>query len=114
MRKPGISAIIITLNEERNIGRCLESVREVADEMIVVDSHSTDSTVAIAKAAGARVIDRDWEGYSTTKNKANAEAQYDYVLSLDADEALDDTLLKEIHNIKAAGLSMLATGTPST
>lgn len=105
MRKPGISAIIITLNEERNIGRCLESLRDIADEIIVVDSHSTDQTTAIAEAAGARVIVRDWEGYSATKNRAHSDAQFSYVLSLDADEALDERLLASITNAKKSGLA---------
>jgi len=102
---PGISAIIITLNEERNIGRCLESLQGIADEIIVVDSHSTDRTRQIAEAHGARVIERDWEGYSATKNRANADANHAYILSLDADEALDNTLRASMLAAKHQGLS---------
>jgi len=96
----GISVVIITLNEERNIARCIESVQCIADEVIVVDSHSEDKTCEIAKLLGARVISQDWLGYAATKNFANRMAKFDYILSLDADEALSDSLKKSILEIK--------------
>ena len=89
---PALSVVIITFNEERNIGRCLESVKSLADEIVVVDSHSTDRTGEICRAAGAVFIRHDWQGYSETKNFAAAQATHDWILSLDADEALSDAL----------------------
>ena len=83
-----LSVVVITRNEERNLPRLLDSVRDVADEIIVFDSGSTDATVAMATAAGARVVSCDWKGWSATKNEANAEARGQWILSLDADEAL--------------------------
>ena len=91
-----LSVVIITFNEEQNIGRCLESVREVADEIIVLDSHSTDNTVSIARNLGAKVTLAPFAGYIEQKNAALALASNDYVLSLDADEALDPILVKSI------------------
>ena len=98
-----ISAVIITKNEARNIGRCLASLEGVADEIVVVDTFSEDGTQEIAKSHGARVIEKEWLGYSATKNFANDTAQHEYVLSLDADEALTDTLKQSILAIKQTG-----------
>lgn len=86
------SVVIITFNEERNIQRCLTSAFEVSDDVIVWDSHSTDNTVQIAQSMGARVFSKDWQGYSISKNLANDQAKYDWVLSLDADECFDEEL----------------------
>ena len=85
---PQISATLITLNEAQNIERAIRSL-SAADEIVVVDSGSTDGTVEIAQKAGARVIRHDWEGYSAQKNFAAREAQHDWILSLDADEELN-------------------------
>lgn len=96
-----ISAVIITYNEEINIGRCIESLLPVADEIVVVDSFSTDATEAICKKhAKIKFIQREWEGYAPTKNWANQQASHDHILSLDADEALDDKLTQAILNVK--------------
>ena len=95
-----ISAVIITLNEERNIARCLQSLQGVADEIIVMDSGSTDQTIAICRSYAARVYEQEWLGYGAQKNKANTFAQYPYILSLDADEALSDALRQRILEIK--------------
>jgi len=97
---PGISVVIITLNEERNIARCIKSVQGLADEVLVVDSHSTDRTCELAIGLGSRVISHDWQGYAATKNFANSQAKYDHILSLDADEALSDSLKQSILEIK--------------
>jgi glycosyltransferase involved in cell wall biosynthesis len=99
-----ISAVIITLNEERNIGRCLASLKEVAAEVVVVDAGSTDRTVAIAQEHGARVVVRQWTGYSDQKNFANSLAQNRYVLSMDADEALSPGLQQEVQLCRRNGL----------
>jgi glycosyltransferase involved in cell wall biosynthesis len=95
-----ISAVIITLNEEKNIGRCLESLRSVVDEVVVIDSLSTDKTREICENYGVRFIEQKFLGYVEQKNFALKQAKYDYVLSLDADEALDETLKKEIALLK--------------
>jgi glycosyltransferase involved in cell wall biosynthesis len=87
-----LSVVIITLNEEKNIGRCLQSVQRIADEIIVVDSASTDATRAICESFGAKVFVRAWEGYSAAKNFGALRATHDFILSLDADEALSDEL----------------------
>lgn len=91
-----LSVVIITFNEQANIRACLESVG-FADEIIVVDSGSTDATVALATAAGARVtVTPDWPGFGPQKNRALTLARHDWVLSLDADERVSPALAKEI------------------
>lgn len=96
-----LSVVIITLNEARNIGRCLESVRRVADEVVVLDSCSTDETAAIAASHGARVVLQPFLGYVAQKNKAVDCAAHDWVLSLDADEALSPELEASLLRFKA-------------
>lgn len=91
-----LSIIIITKNEAANIQACLDSVR-FADEWIVVDSGSTDNTVAIARAAGATVIETtDWPGFGPQKNRALDAATGEWILSLDADERISPALAAEI------------------
>jgi len=97
-----ISAAIITYNEERNIARCIESLR-CCDEIVVIDSGSNDRTVELATKLGARVLDVPWRGYAEQKNYASECCQYDWVLSLDADEALSEALEAEIWQIKKNG-----------
>ncbi|RYD50805.1 MAG: glycosyltransferase family 2 protein [Sphingobacteriales bacterium] len=87
-----ISVVVITLNEARNLPRCLASVAGIADEIVVLDSFSTDETVAQAKAAGARMVQQSFAGYVAQKNDAVALASHPWVLSLDADEALSEEL----------------------
>ena len=98
-----ISAVVITQNEARNIGRCLESLRGVADEVIVVDSGSTDETEPICRAAGARFVPHAWEGFSGQKNYANSLATHPWILSIDADEALSDELRASLLSLKQTG-----------
>lgn len=95
-----ISVVIITMNEERNIRRCLESVLPVADEIIVVDSLSTDATQDICSAYPVQFISHKWEGYAASKNFANALAKNDLILSIDADEALSPALTQSIKALK--------------
>lgn len=97
-----ISATIITHNEERNIARVIESLR-CADEIVVVDSGSTDRTTEIASKLGAQVLDSPWRGYAGQKNFASEHATHDWILSLDADEALSEALEAEIWQIKKNG-----------
>lgn len=99
-----LSVVIITFNEEKNIGRCLESIKNVADEIIVIDSFSTDATEEICRSYGAKFIERAWEGYAGAKNFGNAQAQHAYILSMDADEALSETLRKSVTKEKKSGL----------
>jgi len=91
-----ISAVIVTLNEEQNIGRCIDSLLGVADEVIVLDSFSTDKTADICRTKGVKFFQKSWQGYSTSKNYANDLATMDYVLSIDADEVLSDELKHSI------------------
>ncbi len=91
-----LSAVVITWNEEENIGRCIDSLWRVADEIIVLDSYSFDNTVAIAKQKGATVKQDGFHGYIEQKNKALAMASHHYVLSLDADEVLSEELIESI------------------
>ena len=98
-----LSVCIITLNEEANIGRTLESVRGLADEIIVVDSGSTDSTVAIARSFGAKVFVEPWKGFPLQKNSAIAKATGDWVLSLDADEEVSGELAGAIRALMQSG-----------
>lgn len=95
-----LSAIIITLNEEKNIGRCIESVKNVADEIIVVDSFSTDRTKEICTSHGIRFIQNEWKGYSAQKNFAQDLASHNFIISLDADEALSNELSESISAVK--------------
>ncbi len=92
----GISAVIITKNEEKNIERCLLSLKSVVDEIIVVDSFSTDQTEQICKRYQVLFIKRAFTDYASSKNFGNSYAQYPYILSLDADEALSDELRSNI------------------
>lgn len=97
-----ISATIITLNEQRNIARAIESLR-CCDEVVVVDSGSSDRTCEIAENLGARIVEAAWRGYASQKNYATEQCTHDWVLSLDADEALSEALEGEIWQLKKAG-----------
>ncbi|MDR0789592.1 MAG: glycosyltransferase family 2 protein [Bacteroidales bacterium] len=95
-----LSAVIITYNEARNIERCLTSLRDLADEIVVVDSFSTDSTEDICRKFGVKFIQHAFAGHIEQKNFAMQQATFPFVLSLDADEALSDTLRHSIENLK--------------
>jgi len=95
-----ISAVIITFNEARNIARCLDSLEGVADDIVVVDSFSTDQTVDICRSRGSRIIQHPFAGHIEQKNYALTQALYPHVLSLDADEALSNTLREAIFLVK--------------
>ncbi len=107
---PGLSIVIITYNEAHNIRRCLESVQGLGDEILVVDSGSLDDTVEICKSMGAKVVNQSFLGYIEQKNFATSLATNDWVLSLDADEALSPELKEEIKmmfpDFKADGYTM--------
>ena len=95
-----LSVVIITYNEELNIRRCIESVLEIADDIVVVDSYSTDDTEKICLSLGVRFVSKAYEGYIEKKNWAITQAKFPHILSLDADEALDEQLKKSILAVK--------------
>ena len=95
-----ISAVVITQNEERNIGRCIDSIIPVADEIVVIDSYSIDRTKEICLQKGVRFIERQFVGFIEQKNFGITQASNDIILSLDADEYLSDELIKSIHEVK--------------
>ena len=97
-----LSVVIITFNEERNIERCLLSVQELSDEILVVDSFSKDKTLAICEKYQAKVIQNPFEGHIQQKNFAMEQASNDWILSLDADEALSEELALAIKQVKSA------------
>lgn len=99
-----LSVVVITFNEEKNIRRCLESVKNIADEIIVVDSYSVDSTESICREYGVRFFRHEWLGFAGMKNYANRQATYDYVFSIDADEQLSRELENSILLMKSEGL----------
>jgi glycosyltransferase involved in cell wall biosynthesis len=94
-----LSVVIITHNEEENILRCIQSVKDLADEILVVDSLSSDTTVEIAGASGCRVISHEFEGYGQQKQFGVERAGNDWILSLDADEVVTDELKQEIRTL---------------
>lgn len=95
-----ISAVIITFNEADNIGACIDSLSGVADEIIVVDSYSTDATSEICHQKGVHFVQHKFEGHIEQKNYALTLAKYPYILSLDADEVLSELLRKSILEVK--------------
>ncbi|MDB6088088.1 MAG: glycosyltransferase family 2 protein [Gammaproteobacteria bacterium] len=105
--RSGLSACIITFNEADRIEACLRSVT-FCDEIIVVDSHSTDATRQLAETLGARVIERDWPGYRSQKQFAVESAGHDWVLCLDADERVSEPLRAEIEARRESGFEGFA------
>lgn len=99
-KKIKLSITLATRNEEENITRCLVSIKDIADEIIIFDEHSTDNTVKIAKSFGANVFDTNHESvFHITKEKANKKAKGEWILQLDADEVVTPDLAKEISSI---------------
>lgn len=100
-----ISVVIITLNEEKNIDRCIKSIIDIADEILVYDTFSTDKTLEICKKYDkVKVEQGQFLGYSNTKNKANSLAKNDWILSLDADEAPELAIINHIKELKKSRL----------
>lgn len=95
-----ISGVVITFNEEKKIARCIESMIGVVEEIVVLDSFSTDSTRQICEHYGVRFFQQKFSGYGKQKNDAVDLAKYDYILSLDADEVLSDELRDELIALK--------------
>ena len=98
-----LSISIICFNEEAIIGECLEQAARVGDEIVIVDSGSTDKTLEIAQRYGARIFQQDWLGYGKQKNFALSKCSNDWVLSLDADEVLTDELILELQALSFDG-----------
>ncbi len=97
---PKISAVIITKNEEANIIQCLESLKNIVAEILIIDAFSTDKTVEFAQRLGAKVVQKEWVGYSQNKNYGNQLAAHDWILSIDADEVLSEALKNNIHTLQ--------------
>lgn len=95
-----ISAVVITLNEEKNIGNCVQALRKLTDDIIVLDSGSSDKTVEIATNNGAKVVSIKWQGYGITKNIGADYTKHPWIISIDSDEVLTDALIEEIKQEK--------------
>ena len=93
-----LSIVIITKNEEKNLPRCLESVKW-ADEIVIVDSGSTDKTLEIAKSYNAKIFEHEWQGYGNQKIFAITQASKDWILNMDADEVVSPQLARTIESI---------------
>lgn len=98
-----ISATIITRNEEQNIERCLQALEGIADEIVVVDSYSTDRTLDICRKYGCKITNREFRGFGSQRQYATGLTKYSYVLSIDADEMIDDELAKSLIALKDKG-----------
>jgi len=98
-RRLPLSVFVITRNEEARLGRTLAAVQEIAGEIIVVDSGSTDETVRIAQEAGARVIHQHWLGYGPQKRFAEDQCCHGWLFNLDADEVVTPALAAEIEQL---------------
>ena len=100
--KPKLSAVLIVQNEAHCLEKCLRSIRSIADEIVVIDSGSTDTTVAIARSFGAHVEVSDWPGFGAQKNRALSRASGEWVLALDADEHVTRELAASIREAIAS------------
>jgi glycosyltransferase involved in cell wall biosynthesis len=97
---PQLSIVIITFNEEKNIERCILSVKDIADDIVVIDSFSTDGTEAVCKSLGVRFVKNPFAGHIEQKNFAITQAKFPHILSLDADEQLSAELKSSILYVK--------------
>lgn len=103
MARVKLSCCIIAFNEADRLARCIEAVRDIADEIVVVDSGSSDSTVDLARALGAQVYHRAWDGYGPQKRYAEDCAAHPWILNLDADEVVTPELAHEIRTLLSIG-----------
>jgi glycosyltransferase involved in cell wall biosynthesis len=99
-----ISAVIITFNAAETISRCLDALNMVADEVIVVDSFSTDNTVELCRQKNATVFSNQWPGFGPQKNFGISKTKYNFILSIDADEIPNPVLIQSILDEKRKGL----------
>ena len=93
------SVVIITLNEEKRIGKCIDAAHQISDDIVVIDSFSTDNTQKIATKKGAKVFLKKWEGYSTAKNFGAEKCNNDWIISIDADEFISEKLAENINEL---------------
>ncbi len=98
--RTSISIVIITHNEAENIEACISSCIKVSDDIVIVDSMSSDQTVLKAKEMGAKVIESAWQGYGIAKNLGAENAQHNWILSVDADECLETDLIQTLKSIE--------------
>ena len=94
-----VSVVIITKNEAEVIARNISMARLLTDDIVIIDNDSTDNTEYIARANGCRIFQKTWDGYGANKNKGIAEARYNWILSLDADEIIDNELINSLHQL---------------
>ncbi len=95
-----LTAVVIAKNEAHQIERCLRALQQVANEIVLVDSGSTDNTAVLARLLGANVVEYNWQGYAQNKNYGNALAQSDWIISVDADEVLSEELIQSIQQLQ--------------
>ncbi len=94
------SAVIIANNESAHIEEVIAAVAQITDDIVVVDSGSTDNTVELARNAGARVYEKNWEGYGVNKNFGNKKAKYNWIISIDGDEVLSQELIQTLQSLR--------------
>ena len=102
-----ISVVIICRDEVHIIGKTINAVQQITDDVVVVDSGSTDGTQEIVKSTGARMFKTEWNGYGSNKNKGVALAKYDWILSIDADEVIDSELISQLRTIQINKISVV-------
>jgi glycosyltransferase involved in cell wall biosynthesis len=102
-----VSVVIITKNEAEVIACCINAIKLITDDIIIVDNYSTDGTPDIARKYGCRVYHENWNGYGSNKNKGIVRAKYDWILSIDADEIADRDLVSALHEIKLNDASIV-------
>src|SRR5206468_7980858 len=93
------SIVIICKNEASGIGRVLQSIKDISDDIVIYDNGSTDNTIEVLKTFPVKIYQGEWLGFGKTKQKAVSFARYKWILSLDADEALDSNLQQELKNL---------------
>ncbi len=97
---PCFSSVIITKNAADTIGKCVAALLNVCDEVLVLDSQSTDGTIEICERLGVKVVQQEWFGYAKTKNIGNAMARHDWILSIDSDEVLSEELVASLRKLR--------------
>ena len=100
-----LSAALIVYNEEERLTKTLESIKDIASEIIIIDSNSTDNTCAVAESFGAKIYNEEWRGFAAQKNSLTKKCTKEYILYLDADEVIGDELKKAVINAVKNGKS---------